>query len=139
MKLYVPNTQLWVDYFDGVSKGTSNQRGGGRKPCIITVKPQKRKDDQYVSIKAVLPTEQTAAQAKSELERQDINPKVVEKAYQNLTERREESTKRKAVGSSSHNAKHQRGTGQKRSAGKNSQKSRRPTQKRGHSDIFEIK
>ena len=74
MKLYVPNPQVRVDYFEWVSQGSSNQRGGGRKPRIITVKPAKKKEEQHVTIKAVLPTEQTAAQAKSELEREDINP-----------------------------------------------------------------
>ena len=136
MKLYVPNPQVWVDYFDGVSKGSSNQRGGGRRPRIITVKPPKRKDDQRVSIKAVLPTEQTAAQAKSELEREDINPKDVEKVFQNLTKRRGESTKRKAPTSSSSNPKRQKKAGQKRGAGKSSQKSRGYTQENG--DIFHI-
>ena len=97
MKLYVPNPQVWVDYFERVSQdSSSNQRGGGRKLGIITVKPVKKKEEQRVTIKAVLPTEQTAAQAKSELEREDINPKEVEKVFQNMTKRRRESTKRKA-------------------------------------------
>ena len=88
MKLYVPNSQLWLDYFDRVSKGTSNQRDGGRRPSIIMVKPSLKKEkDRHVSINAVLPTKQAAAQAKSELEREDINPKDVEKVFHNLSER----------------------------------------------------
>ena len=98
MKLYVPNPQLWVDYFDRITKGTSNQRGGGRRPRIIMVKPSRKKgEDRRISIKAVLPTEQTTAQAKSELVREDINPKNVEKVFQNLSERRGESTKKERV------------------------------------------
>ena len=35
MKLYVPNPQVWVDYFERVGQASSsNQRGGGRKPGI---------------------------------------------------------------------------------------------------------
>ena len=41
------------------------------------VKPSLKKEkDRNISINAVLPTEQVTAQAKSELEREDINPKV---------------------------------------------------------------
>ena len=95
MKLYVPYPQLWLDYFDRVSKGTSNQRGGGRRPRIIMVKPSLKKEkDLHVSINAVLRTEQTAARAKSELEREDINPKDVEKMFHKLSERRRDSTKK---------------------------------------------
>lgn len=137
MKLYVPNPQVWVDYFERVSQGSSNQRGGGgRKPRIITVKPAKKKEEQHVTIKAVLPSEQTAAQAKSELEREDINPKEVEKVFQNLSKRRRESTKRKAQESSSSTAKRQKRPDQKRRAGKASEKRRGYTQKKR--DIFEI-
>lgn len=96
MKLYVPNPQLWVDYFDGKRTGVSNQKGGGRKPRIITIKPPKTTEEPRISIKAVLPTEQTTAQAKSELVREAINPKDVEKAFQTLSGRRGKSTKRKS-------------------------------------------
>ena len=88
MKLYVPNPQLWVDFFDGKLKGQSNQRGGARKPRIITVKPPKQPEEQRLTIKAVLPSEQATAQAKSELMREDINPKDVEKAFQTQPGRR---------------------------------------------------
>ena len=87
MKLYVSNLQLWVDFFDGVSKGTSNQSGGVRMPRIIRVQPSKKKEDHHISIKAGLATEQTTAQVKPELESENINPKSVEKAFQNLTKR----------------------------------------------------
>ena len=76
MKLYVPNPQKWVDFFDRVSTGKANlnQSGAGRKPRVITVDQLKPIEDKKLSIKAVLPSEQTAAQAKSELERENINP-----------------------------------------------------------------
>ena len=108
MKLYVPNPQLWVDYFEGVRKGVTNQKGGARKPRIITIKPPKKTEEPRISIKAVLPTEQTAAQAKAELEREDINPKDVEKAFQTLSGRRGKSTKRKAQGTTVSKSKKQR-------------------------------
>ena len=136
MKLYVPNPQLWVDYFDRITKGTSNQRGGGRRPRIIMVKPSRKKgEDRRISIKAVLPTEQTTAQAKSELVREDINPKNVEKVFQNLSERRGESTKKRkgpVSSSPSKKSKRQKREEQKRriQKGKTTAKSRR--------DIFVI-
>ena len=117
MKLYVPNPHLWVDYFERATKGTSNQRGGGRRPRIIMVKPSRKKEDgQHISIKAVLPTEQTAAQAKSELVREDINPKEVEKVFQNLPERQRVnklSRKRPASSSASKKSKRQKREGRK--------------------------
>ena len=136
MKLYVPYPQLWVDYFDRITKGTSNQRGGGRRPRIIMVKPSRKKgEDRRISIKAVLPTEQTTAQAKSELVREDINPKNVEKVFQNLSERRGESTKKRkgpVSSSPSKKSKRQKREEQKRriQKGKTTAKSRR--------DIFVI-
>ena len=135
MKLYVPNPQLWVDYFDRVSKGTSNQRGGGRRPRIIMVKPSLKKEkDLHVSINAVLPTEQAAAQAKSELEREDINPKDVEKMFHKLSERRRDSTKKRKRKrpSSSTISKRQKREGKRGSTGKRKSSTKR------HPDIFEI-
>ncbi|MCG8035336.1 MAG: hypothetical protein JAZ03_24585 [Candidatus Thiodiazotropha taylori] len=137
MKLYVPNPQVWVDYFEGVTQGSSNQRGGGRKPGIITVKPAKKKEEQHVTIKAVLPTEQTAAQAKSELEREAINPKEVEKAFQNITKHRRENKKRKVPESTSSSAtKRQKRRDKKRREGRVS-KTRRGYPKK-KPDIFVI-
>lgn len=116
MKLYVPNPQVWVDYFDGKQTGVSNQRGGGRKSRIITIKPPKQPEEQRIAVNAVLPTEQTAAQAKSELEREDINPKDVEKAFQSLSGHRRKSTKRKAQTSSSSKPKREKtGAGKQKS------------------------
>ena len=130
MKLYVPNPQLWVDYFDRVTKGTSNQRGGGRRPCIIMVNPSRKKEEgRRISINAVLPTEQTVAQAKSELEREDINPKDVEKVFQNLTDRRTDNTlKRKRPLSSQSSSK--RSKEQKREGRKGSARKQKTTAKR---------
>ena len=138
MKLYVPNPQIWVDYFEHVGQASSsNQRGGGRKPGIITVKPAKKKEEQRVTIKAVLPTEQTAAQAKSELEREDINPKDVEKVFQNMTKRRRENRKRKAAEpSTSSSTKRQKRRDKKPRKGRDSKTQRGYTQKKR--DIFEI-
>lgn len=130
MKLYVPNTQLWTDYFEQKVKGTSNQRGGGRRPRIICIKPPKSKSEQHISIKAVLPTEQTTAQAKSELEREDINPKEVERAFQNLADRRGKGTKRPAQGARSSKAKRSR---------KEKKSSNKKPSRKSHPDIFEIK
>ena len=137
MKLYVPNPQLWVDYFDRVTKGTSNQRGGGRRPRIIMVNPSRKKEEgRCISINAVLPTEQTVAQAKSELEREDINPKDVEKVFQNLTDRRTENTlKRKRPLSSQSSSK--RSKEQKREGRKGSARKQKTTAKRRR-DIFVI-
>ena len=135
MKLYVPNPQLWVDYFDRITKGTSNQRGGGRRPRIIMVKPSRKKEDQHISIKAVLPTEQTAAQAKSELVREDINPKDVEKVFQNLPERQrvnKQNRKRPASSSAFKKSKRHKSERQKRSKSKQTTAAKRPR------DIFEI-
>ena len=125
-----------MDYFERVSQdSSSNQRGGGRKLGIITVKPVKKKEEQRVTIKAVLPTEQTTAQAKSELEREDIKPKEVEKVFQNMTKRRRESTKRKAPESSSA-TKRQKRPNKKRREGRDSKTHRGYAQKKR--DIFEI-
>ncbi|MEW8542237.1 MAG: hypothetical protein AB2693_01775 [Candidatus Thiodiazotropha sp.] len=137
MKLYVPNPQLWVDYFERATKGTSNQRGGGRRPGIIMVKPSRKKEEgQHISIKAVLPAEQTAAQAKSELVREDINPKEVERVFQNLPERqRVNKLKRKrptSSSSASKKSKRQKRGGQKG----NIRKPRTAAERRR--DIFEI-
>ena len=138
MKLYVPNPQLWVDYFDRVTKGTSNQRGGGRRPRVIMIKPSRKKEEGHrISIKAVLPTEQTVAQAKSELEREDTNPKEVEKVFQNLSEGRTESTlKRKRPRSSQSPHSSKRSKEQKREGRKGSVRKQKTAAKRRR-DIFE--
>ena len=73
MKLYVANPQKWVDFFGRVSSGIStlNQLGRGTRLSVIQVDDSKAVDNKVCSIKAVLPAEQTTAQAKSELERED--------------------------------------------------------------------
>ena len=84
MKLYVPEPQKWLDFFDRVSTGktTLNQSGSGRRPRVISVDQSKP-----LSLKAVIPSEQTTAQAKSELEREGINPDDVVRAIQSDTGR----------------------------------------------------
>ena len=67
MKLYVPNPQKWVDFFDQVSSGKTslNQSGGGRRLSVIPVDYTNTGADKVYPIKAILPVEQTTAQAKS--------------------------------------------------------------------------
>lgn len=111
MKLYVPNPQVWVDFFDRVSRGKASlhQSGRGRRPRIITVAPS-TEEKNPVTIKAVLPTEQVAAQAKTALEREAINPKRVEKAFQTLSEPPRGKTKPKSTDHASSNKKRARKT-----------------------------
>ena len=91
MKLYVPNPQKWLDFFERVSTGQTqlSQRGRGRQPHVITVDQSKQPP-----IKAVLLAEQTATQAKSGLERKGINLNDIVKAFQSSTGR---GRKRKAT------------------------------------------
>lgn len=146
MKLYVPNPQVWVDFFDRLSRGkaTLNQTGGGRRPRVITVTPPTPSQEKQVAIKAVLPTEQTAAQAKSALEREDINPKSVEKAFQSLSESRTSNRKRKSKVSESNQTKRQREKDKPRETAKQKRRGSRQNRSqflniRGRRDIFEIK
>ena len=81
MKLYVPNQQTWMDFFQSGRK--MNQSGRGKRPHVIPVIWSKE-----YSIRAVLPSEQSTAQVKSELERQDINPRAVEKTVQSFGDHR---------------------------------------------------
>lgn len=141
MKLYVPNPQMWVDFFDRVSTGKAslNQSGAGSRPRIITLNQSKPTDDKQVPIKAVLPAEQTVAQAKSELEREDINPASIVNMIKKGSRR---GTKRKSSGASSR-SKRQRGAGKHRQSVKKRQfgagKKRRVQKKSsGKRDIFEI-
>ena len=122
MKLYVPNAQKWMDFFERVSTGQTqlSQTGRGRRPHVITVDQSKQPP-----VKAVLPADQTAAQAKAELERDGINPKDVAKAFQSSTER---GRKREA-------------TNAKKGNGKRKKTSTKTTAKRYHkgfNDIFKI-
>ena len=56
MKLYVPNPQLWVDFFDRVCRGKASlqQTGRGRFPSVIEVTPSSFPEEKKVAIKAVL-------------------------------------------------------------------------------------
>ena len=98
MKLYVPDPQKWVDFFDRVSDGkvSLNQTGGGRRHSIIPVSAGTLSETNKVfPIEAVLPAEQTTAQAKSELERQDINTSEIAHLYQSSAGDQRKGTKRK--------------------------------------------
>lgn len=122
MKLYVPNPQMWVDFFQRVASGKTslNQSGGGRRPHVITVDQSTSSDARKYPIKAILPSEQTTAQAKSELEREAINPADVVKAIQSTDKTRRRGIKRKNLKQKSKGTK-----------GKSVGKKRKP-------DIFEI-
>ena len=67
MKLYIPNPQKWVHFLDRVSSGETslNQSGGGRRLSVIPVDYTNPGTDKVYPIKAILPAEQTTAQAKS--------------------------------------------------------------------------
>lgn len=84
MKLYVPNPQMWVDFFERVNSGKAslNQTGAGRRAHVIAVDQSKASEDLRYPIEAVLPAEQTTARAKSELERKDINPASIARMVQ---------------------------------------------------------
>lgn len=87
-KLYVPNPQKWVDFFDKVAK--VKQSGGGKVPQILpldkytTIESQNKE----LSVKAVSPAEQTVQQARSELERENIKPSTVVEMNHKLKPRR---------------------------------------------------
>ena len=138
MKLYVPNPQLWVDFFDRVSTGKSslNQSGGGRQTRIIAVNQSKSTGDKSVEVKAVLPSEQTTAQAKSELEREDINPASVVNMVQKRSRRRRGGIKKR-----SGRTKRQRGGAKRRRVGSKQKRKqlKRVGRKNRKRDIFEIK
>ena len=109
MKLYVPNPQTWVDFFQRVSSGktTLNQSGSGRRPHVIPVIQSKPDEDKQYTIKAVLPAEQTTAQAKSELKRQNIKPGEIVNMVQSDSGRKR---KRKLQDKSDGHAKRRRNT-----------------------------
>ena len=101
--------------FDRVSSGKAslNQSGGGRRLSIIPLDHNTNTaTDKEYPIKAVLPVEQTTAQAKSALEREDINPaKVVDMIHSSSGKR---GIKRKRISKKSRRGvKRQRGSGKK--------------------------
>ena len=117
MKLYVPNPQKWVDFFDRVSSGKAslNQSGGGRRLSVIPLHNTSPGSDKEYPIKAVLPVEQTTAQAKSELEREDINPAKVVNMIHSSSGKRRRGVKRKRINKKSRKGiKRQRGSGKKK-------------------------
>jgi hypothetical protein len=143
MKLYVPNPQKWVDFFHNLSLGKTslNQSGGGRRLSIIPVNESKANDDNAYSIKAVLPAEQTTAQAKSELERQDINPTSVVNMFQSSSGQQRRGIKRKrSRKKSSKTVKRRRKSSKKKQhrRRKISRKSRKTSATKRKRDIFEI-
>jgi hypothetical protein len=90
MKLYVPDPQKWVDYFERMNAGKIKQTGAGTRACVIPIEDSKTtRERKQLTIRAVLPSEQAAAIAKSELEREGINPKEVAKAFQSDPGKRE--------------------------------------------------
>ena len=119
MKLYVPNTQMWVDLFQRLATGRTslNQSGGGRRPHVIAVDQSTSLDNRKYPIKAVLPAEQTTAQAKSELKREAINPADVIKAIQSSVKTRRRGVKRKNKTEKSRGTKRKHST-KARSVGK---------------------
>ena len=91
MKLYVPDPQKWVAFFEWLSEGKASidQSGAGRQPRVIPIEDSKlSREKKQLTIRAVLPAEQTTAGAKSELKRDGINPEDVVDALQSKTDKR---------------------------------------------------
>lgn len=85
MKLYVPDSQKWLDFFERLSTGKTslNQTGTGRRHSVIPIEESKAsRERNRVTIRAVLPSEQTTARAESELKREGIKPDDVVDALQ---------------------------------------------------------
>ena len=106
-KLYVPNPQKWVSFFDRVSKGltTLNQSGGARQSRVISVEsPNSKQNANQLPLKAVSPAQQTVLQAKSELERENIKPSdaadMIQKPARRRRRRTAKSGKIKKIGRS---------------------------------------
>ena len=73
-KLFIPNPQKWIHFYDKVTDGKVKliQSGGSRTSQILPLEsytPVEKAENQQLAVKAVSPTEQTTLQAKSELER----------------------------------------------------------------------
>lgn len=100
-KLYVPNAQLWVKFFDKVSQGKVkfDQRGGGNISQIVSLDNHilNESDAKQLPVKVVAPAEQTVEQAKSALKRENINPSVVADMFHTHARRRRlKTSKRRA-------------------------------------------
>lgn len=114
-KLYIPNPQKWIDFFDRVSKGVTslNQSGGSRQSRVISIgNSGGNQTTAHLSLKAVSPSEQTVQQAKSELERDHIKPSVVAEMIQKPRKRRQRRTARS--GKIKKITKRQKGAGRKK-------------------------
>ena len=96
-----------------------------------------------MTIKAIIPSEQSTRQAKAQLEREDINPKKVEDMFQSTTRR---GKKRKSKGVS-HRGKSRKVVKQNQRGGKKSARRKKETLSRkriykktnNKRDIFETK
>lgn len=144
MKLYVPNPQKWVDFFERVSSGQAslNQTGGGRQHSIIHVDQSNATAGKAYPIKAVLPAEQTTAQAKSELEREGINPiKVLNMPQFSSGQHRRGIKRKRSNKKRNKKAKRQRGSGKKRKTSRRKRVLRKGGKRKfvnRKKDIFEI-
>ena len=143
MKLYVPNAHMWVDFFDRVSSGKTslNQSGGGRRLSVIPVDYSNAGVDKVYPIKAILSTEQTTAQAKSELERKDINlAKVVDMIHSSFRKRRRGIKRKRINNKPIKGVKRQLGGGKKKFRRKKKvcRKGRKKSRVSRRKDIFEI-
>lgn len=90
-KLYVPNPQKWVQFFDKVAKVAKvKQSGGGKLSEILPLDKYMNIETQnkQLPVKTVSPAEQTVEQAKSELEREHIKPTTIKSMNHNLKKRR---------------------------------------------------
>jgi hypothetical protein len=97
-KLYVPNPQKWMRFFERVASGKAKliQSGRGRRMLSVDAYTDVFEDNrQQQPVKVVTPAEQTVAQAKSELKRDDINPKVVSAALHTVKGSRGRRTSKK--------------------------------------------
>ncbi|OOZ35903.1 hypothetical protein [Solemya elarraichensis gill symbiont] len=90
-KLYVPNPQKWVQFFDKMARGKLKwgQHGGGSVSRIIPMDQyiSAQSDGQQFPVKIVSPAEQTVDQAKSELVRENIKPSTIQRLFQKETSR----------------------------------------------------
>jgi hypothetical protein len=99
-KLYVPNPQKWMSFFERVASGKAklSQSGRGRRQ-MLSVDAFTDVHDTHrgrqLPVKVVEPAEQTVAQAKSELKRDDINPELVTAALHTAKGRRKRQTSQK--------------------------------------------
>lgn len=101
-KLYVPNPQKWVRFFDKVADGKAKfgQSSGARKMEILPLDRYTSNEDSVkpVSVKAVAPAEQTVQQAASELKRDNINPSAVAEMIQKPEKRRRKRSSKRNSG-----------------------------------------